>query len=243
MMGNRKLPFGYRMELGEPHLEPREAEIVRWIYLAYATGEGYKAITKVLNGQAVRHSEDKLWNINMIARILVDERYIGTDGFPAIVDSALWDIVQAIRAAKQAPEQPSELRYAICKVIREPVNEQVEAQAVTLLHGLLLHPEEIQAVNTGEVESLDAVRLQAELKETLDDETVAKQKILQIASKKYSAIGNDAYETVRLKRIFTEHDAVNACLIRKTVSGMEICDGHVLLRLRNSQIIEKETIQ
>lgn len=242
-MGNRKLPFGFRMELGEPHLEPREAKIVRRIFLAYAEGEGYKAITKALNGQAVRHSEDKLWNINMIARILADERNIGVGGFPAIIDLALWDNVQAIRAAKQAPEQPSELRRLIRKVTREPVNEQVEAQVLAMLNVLLLRPEVIRAADAGKVESLDAVRLQAELNETLDDETVAKQKILQIAAAKYNAIGNDAYETMRLKRIFTEHDAVDAELIRQTVSGIEICDGHMLLRLRNGQIIEKDAIQ
>lgn len=35
MAGNRKQPFGYRMEFGEYTPHPAEAETVRWIYQTY----------------------------------------------------------------------------------------------------------------------------------------------------------------------------------------------------------------
>lgn len=44
MASNRKLPFGYRMELGEIQLHPREAEAVRWIFQQYLAGVSYSAL-------------------------------------------------------------------------------------------------------------------------------------------------------------------------------------------------------
>ena len=35
MAGNRKLPFGYQMELGEVVTHPQEAEVVRDIFRQY----------------------------------------------------------------------------------------------------------------------------------------------------------------------------------------------------------------
>ncbi|GBF71764.1 hypothetical protein LAWASA_4526 [Lawsonibacter asaccharolyticus] len=81
MANNRKQPFGYRMEFGEYTPHPAEAETVRWIYQTYLAGASYQELVEALQERGVAYDEGKLWNKNMVARILEDKRYIGTDRY------------------------------------------------------------------------------------------------------------------------------------------------------------------
>ena len=85
MASNRKQPFGYRMEFGEYTPHPAEAETVRRIYQTYLAGASYQELVEALQERGVAYDEGKLWNKNMVARILEDKRYIGTDRYPAIL--------------------------------------------------------------------------------------------------------------------------------------------------------------
>ena len=44
-MGNRKLPFGYKMVMGEIVIYPQEAQAVLDIYTRYLTGASFNDIT------------------------------------------------------------------------------------------------------------------------------------------------------------------------------------------------------
>ena len=44
-MGNRKLPFGYKMVMGEIVVHPQEAQAVQGIYARYLTGASFNDIT------------------------------------------------------------------------------------------------------------------------------------------------------------------------------------------------------
>jgi hypothetical protein len=79
-MGNRKLPFGYRMDLGQMVLHPDEAPLVRQIFEKYAAGESYKELVAALAEQGVLYDAGRAWNKNMVARILEDVRYLGCQG-------------------------------------------------------------------------------------------------------------------------------------------------------------------
>jgi len=70
MAGNRKQPFGYRMEFGEYTPHPAEAETVRWIYQTYLAGASYQELVEALQERGIAYDEGKLWNKNMVARIL-----------------------------------------------------------------------------------------------------------------------------------------------------------------------------
>ena len=85
MMNNRKQPFGYQMEFGAYIPQPAESETVRWIYQTYLAGASYQTLVEALQERGVAYSGGKLWNKNMVARVLEDERYIGTDRYPAIL--------------------------------------------------------------------------------------------------------------------------------------------------------------
>ena len=70
MAGNRKQPFGYRMEFGEYTPHPAEAETVRRIYQTYLAGASYQELVEALQERGIAYDEGKLWNKNMVARIL-----------------------------------------------------------------------------------------------------------------------------------------------------------------------------
>ena len=76
-MGNRKLPFGYRMEAGEITVCEPEANLVRCVFDRYVLGDSYTELTAMLKKQPILYQSDKLWNKNMVARMLEDSRYIG----------------------------------------------------------------------------------------------------------------------------------------------------------------------
>ena len=76
-MGNRKLPFGYRMVLGEITIQPAEADLVRLIFHRYSTGATLGELTKILCRQDISYDTGRTWNKNMVSRILEDGRYIG----------------------------------------------------------------------------------------------------------------------------------------------------------------------
>lgn len=84
-MGIRKLPFGYMVSFGNVVPSPPEAEKVRWIFEQYVCGLSYNKIVAELDKGSVRYDKGKLWNKNMVARVLADRRYLG-QGFPKLID-------------------------------------------------------------------------------------------------------------------------------------------------------------
>jgi len=91
MAGNRKLPFGYRMELGRVVVHSAEVDVVQYIFQQYILGSSYKELVDHLREQEVPYDHDKLWNKNMVARILENGKYIGQDGWPAIIAAEQFD--------------------------------------------------------------------------------------------------------------------------------------------------------
>lgn len=95
MAQNRYLPYGYRIENGAIQVSHDEAEIIRRIYQTYADGLSYKAIAEQLTADGFRYIPEKpTWNKNMVARILQNGIYPGTEKYPKIVDSGLRQAVQ-----------------------------------------------------------------------------------------------------------------------------------------------------
>ena len=102
-MGNRKQPFGYKMEFGEIVPQPQEAETVRSIYLQYLAGASFKQLAEQLQTEDAPYDVDKPWNKNMVARILEDDRYIGRKNFPALIEAEQFRAAQE-RRKEMRPE-------------------------------------------------------------------------------------------------------------------------------------------
>ena len=86
-MKNRIIPFGYMMQNGEIQTEPTESKAVQEIFKAYLNGSSLLAIANLMSSQGVSYNGvSSAWNKNMVKRILENEKYLGRNGYPAIVD-------------------------------------------------------------------------------------------------------------------------------------------------------------
>lgn len=246
-MGNRKQPFGYKMELGEMVPHPREAETVRNIYLKYLAGASFKALTEELREQNVPYDTDKPWNKNMVARILEDSRYAGTDRFPALIQWEQFAAVQERREQihpeyKQTPAQ-KELRK-LCGSV-PPV--YVEQKVRHLLNRLIQNPLQIQYKSQEIEQVMHSLKQQ---RQELDgllhtppvDEEALRPMALAYADAMLDAIGPEEYETERLRRLFstqTPMTELDAELLRQSIRQITYDSQTITILLKNNQEIKE----
>lgn len=241
-MKNRRLPFGYRMEMGELTLHTQEAEVVRWIFEQYCEGVPYNSLVDKLEAQLVQYDEGKPWNKNMVARILEDRRYIGEKGYPAIVSEEAFDTARKIRDTRKAPAKSTEAEKILRQLSGQRRTKSIETQMLAILNALIDDPSQIQcppSTQTG------APSLTAELDDALSelpiDEERAKTLVFQTAAARYRAIGSGEYETQRLRRIAEQADRMDgleAGILRSMVEAIETNQGNIVtLRLKNGQVI------
>lgn len=69
--------LGYRLKDGKYEIVPEEAELVRRVYSAYLSGDGYLAIARHLNEDGVPARFSGKWNQSVIAKILGNYAYTG----------------------------------------------------------------------------------------------------------------------------------------------------------------------
>ena len=244
-MGNRKQPFGYKMELGEIAPQPQEAETVRSIYLQYLAGVSFKQLAEQLQTEDVPYDEDKSWNKNMVARILEDDRYIGEKEFPALIPTEQFHAAQERRKEmcpeyKQTPAQ-KELR----KLCGGTVPDSVARKVLKILNQMVDDPQIIKIETSGVPTTEDIRRLQQELNTLLQtppvDADTARQKALEVASLKLASVKTEEYESHRLRGVFETHpkmDALDAALLKQSLRKIECHGDTVCLLLKNGQWLE-----
>lgn len=87
MKKNRTIPFGYMMQSGEILPKSTESKAVQEIFNAYLNGSSLLAIANLMSSQGVSYNGvSSAWNKNMVKRILENEKYLGRNGYPALVD-------------------------------------------------------------------------------------------------------------------------------------------------------------
>ncbi len=85
-MSNRYIPYGYKFEGGLPIPHPAESQIVREIFDHYCAGDSLKMIAEDLTHRQVEYNSGKTsWDKARIKRILENDRYIGSDEYPALI--------------------------------------------------------------------------------------------------------------------------------------------------------------
>lgn len=241
-MKNRRMPFGYRMEMGDLTLHIQEAEIVRWIFEQYCEGIPYNSLVDKLEAQPIPYDEGKSWNKNIVARILENRRYIGEKGYPAIVSEEAFDTARKVRDTRKAPAKRTEAEKILRQLGGQRRTKTVEAQTLAILNALIDDPAQIQCPPSTQI---DAPNLAAELDDALSelpiDEERAKALIFQTAAARYRAIGSGEYETRRLRLIAEQAgrmDALDASILRSMVEAIESNQGEIIgLRLKNGQVI------
>ena len=246
-MGNRKLPFGYQMRMGEIIRNEQEAKAVQDIFLQYTLGASLKEIAEQMSKIGPAYDEGKSWNKNMVARILENAKYTGADSYPKLVDIKLFEAAAEKRQTKQRLPERSPAQKALKRVCSKPPTPEIEQQVAHLLGRLAEQPEHIAqpAKQSTPIHSTT----QAELDDILNtqplDEDVARSLICKLAQEQYDAIGNEEYETERLRRLFAAFECtaeLNAELLQSTVSAVLVMRQTVRLQLKNGQIIGKDDL-
>lgn len=101
MARNRVIPFGYCMKNGEITTEPKEVYAVAEIFREYLNGSSFLQIAKLMESEKIRYSEDSdRWNKNMVKRIIENEKYLGTDKYPQIIDEDIFKRANEKRVQK-----------------------------------------------------------------------------------------------------------------------------------------------
>ena len=246
-MGNRKLPFGYQMRMGEIIWNEPEAKAVQEIFLQYTLGASLKEIAEQMGKIGPTYDEGKSWNKNMVARILENAKYIGTDGYPKLVDIKLFEAAAEKRQTKQHLPERTPAQKALKRVCSKPPSPEIEQQVMYLLGRLAERPERITQPEKQATSMHSST--QAELDDILNtqplDEDAARSLICKLAQEQYDAIGDAEYETERLRRLFTAFECtaeLNAELLQSAVSAVLVTRQAVRLQLKNGQLIGKDDL-
>lgn len=82
----RYLPFGYDIVNGEIQIIPQEQQLLERIFCGYQQGYSLQKLSDLAERSGLKFRENaRVWNKNMIARILDDERYWNGKEFPVIL--------------------------------------------------------------------------------------------------------------------------------------------------------------
>ena len=246
-MGNRKLPFGYQMRMGEIVRNEPEAKAVQDIFLQYTLGASLREIAEQMSKTDPTYDEGKSWNKNMVARILENAKYIGADNYPELVNTTLFESAAEKRQTKQRLPERTPAQKALKRVCSKPPTPEIEQQVTHLLGRLAEQPERI--MQPERTSKPTYTNTQAELDGVLNtqplDEAAARSLICKLAQEQYDAIGNEEYETARLRRLFTAFECtaeLNAELLQSAVSAVLVTRQTVRLQLKNGQIIGKDDL-
>ena len=245
-MGNRKQPFGYKMEFGEIVPQPQEAETVQSIYQLYLAGTSFNQLTEQLQTEGVPYDADKPWNKNMVARILEDDRYIGGKNFPALIEAERFHAVQEHRRkmrpeCKQTPAQ-KELR----RLCGSAVPDSVARKVLKILNQVVDNPQLIKIESSGVPTTEDIRQRRMELDKLLHtppvDEEIARQKTMELAVLTLVHVEMEEYEAHRLRSIFgkqTKMQELDADLLKQGVRKIECRSDDVRIILKNNQVLEE----
>ena len=245
-MGNRKQPFGYKMEFGEIVPQPQEAETVRSIYLQYLAGASFKQLAEQLQTEDVPYDGDKPWNKNMVARILEDDRYIGRKNFPALIEAEQFRAAQERRKEMRPEYKQTPAQKELRRLCGGTVPDSVARKVLKILNQVVEDPQLIIIESSGVPTTEDIRQRRLELDKLLQtppvDEEIARQKTMELAVLTLVSVEMEEYEAHRLRSIFgkqTKLRELDANLLKQGVRKIECRGDNVRVVLKNNQVVEE----
>ena len=101
-MKKRNMLFGYKVENGQKVIEEKESKIVVEIYTRYLKRETVLAIANDLTKRRIEYVPSRYeWNKPRVLRVVKDERYIGADKFPPLIDESIFYAAQSLNSQKR----------------------------------------------------------------------------------------------------------------------------------------------
>lgn len=247
MASNRKQPFGYKVVCGEIALHESEADTVRWIFATFLEGATYGKLVDILQERGIPYDVGKPWNKNMVARILEDRRYIGTDEFPPILKREQFEASQVSKQKRVPPRYQTPAQKELRRLCGCIPPSWVERQITGVLNRLIKKPDMItykeEAVNELEISAL-----QQQLDDSLHLQPVEEAQIrsiaVQLAEKRLNAISSEEYETRRLQSLFKGREPLTELdqeLLHESVQRIAYQNGIVSVTLKNQQVLKGGT--
>jgi hypothetical protein len=209
MRKNRTLPYGYQIINGAMAVNEPEAEVVRRVFRDYAAGRSYKAIAAALTQSGSRYTPGKPeWNKNIIARMLQNQAYLGTELYPPILAEMEYSMAQNARkpyTLRQAPELKAVCGMLTCGACGAPVRRRnksdgterwycesdyrhipstlTDAELLEKLQNLIIHLTDTTEGITGETRSSEyneiaIARLENEINAMLDRNAESSEELL-----------------------------------------------------------------
>ena len=89
------------MQKGEIIAEPTENQAVKDIFKLYLNGKSMSEIARQMSISQISYNGITFdWNKNMVKRILENEKYLGKDGYPVLIDSETFNRANARKKSK-----------------------------------------------------------------------------------------------------------------------------------------------
>lgn len=125
MLKNRNIPFGYCVVNGKYALNNSEAETVRKIFKDYIGG---KSLRKIAAEIRIPYNVGKTeWNINMVCRVLENQKYTSENGYPQIIPKHEYEQALRIKAERTTYRKPTSQekikQYEIIEFEYKPTEE------------------------------------------------------------------------------------------------------------------------
>ena len=215
MAKNRTIPFGYCMKNGEITTEPKEVYAVVTIFDEYLKGRSLSEIAKLMQSEKIRYNADSdKWNKNMVKRIIENEKYLGTDKYPQIIDDDTFRLANEKRIRKATtldliPDDLQEIRK--CTYCTE-CGHKLSRNSAIANPSLLELGGEISTYSP----TADIVRKQNEINHMTDsaqaDFDRVKAEIFKLAEMKYDCCTyNDSpQKTDKIKELLKNHEQLNS---------------------------------
>ena len=97
----RNIPYGYQYKNGSIAIQTEETETVTRIFTEYLNGLSLLKIAEQMNNEQIEYIPGVCgWNKSRIKRIIEDERYLGTNGYPQIIDEDMHKTLMRIKSEK-----------------------------------------------------------------------------------------------------------------------------------------------
>lgn len=94
----RYVPFGYQIQNGKAKIEPETAEFVREIFIIYLAGTSTYRIAKNFTQRGILNASHKpSWNHGSIGKILENQKYLGDEFYPPLIEQSIFEQVQSRR--------------------------------------------------------------------------------------------------------------------------------------------------
>ena len=244
MKSHRNIPFGYMMRGGEIVLHPEESAAVREIFDMYLREMSLKSIAAVMT---VPYNIDKVWNKNMVCRMLENEKYIGADGYPAVIEENMFRKANEIKQRKAAAcictDEKKKYLHSLISGGSSLTESEVEGLLVSVINKLIAKPELAAPDKPQEyVPTAEIADMEQRLADLMQDMTADIDKItkliVDIASTKYEACPYDNRDrTMKIIDLLTCRDLldtldiglskqiVKAVYINKSIVAVELING------------------